>query len=473
MGRTGAVRRALALAGALLLAGTACADGAPAGGAARAAPGAGEIRIVVSPDLTSGGIAKELIEEAAGRLGLAGRVSIVELPDDSDGQRSQLVAALQAGNRDHYDIVNLDVTWTAEFARQRLIEPLEGELAGLDTRDEKGIWQSVRDTVEYDGKAWAVPWKTDAGLLYYRADKLEDDPGLRTWRQLVGTVRRYEPSAEERGTLRAGLVTQLDSYEGLTVNTHEAVWRNGGEIVGEGDDVRVAAPEARRGLHELGDAFDRDGAGQLPVLDHESLESDETRTIERFLAGEALAMRNWPFAISRLEEHLRKSDRRGSDGGAPRYGVTALPDGDGAGFSGNAVQGGYNLAIAEGSPDAGHARRLIEEITSDGDLTRRLYEGGSVPARKSAIPGGCSPWGRSLPDEVPRGTLREQYDEALCWSMEHARARPSTSRYAAVTRDIQDVMTKRLRRAPGEPPVDEHATPGDLERLLRKSLAGR
>lgn len=467
-------RRAGAAAAALLALLTAvagCSGGGPAGdrdGHARTGGGAGEIRIATGTDLSSGGIRQELIEEAARQLDLDVKVTVVELPDDTDRQRSQLAAALQAGNRDDYDIVNLDVTWTAEFAAEQLIEPLEGDLAGLDVREETDIWPSVRDTVEYGGKAWAVPWNTDVGLLYYRADKIGDE-SLRTWRQLDGTVRRHEPSGTDRGKLKAGLVTQLDSYEGLTVNTHEAVWRHDGDIVDGEHAVRVAEQNAQRGLQELSDAFTKDAPDKLPLLGENSLRSDETGAVERFLAGEALTMRNWPFAKSRIEEHLQKP---GPGGDPPRYGITALPDGSAPGQSGHAVLGGQNLAIAAGSPDSADARRLVKQITSNGELAARLYDGGFVPARKSAVPGGCSHRGWSLPARAPEGTLEEQYVEALCWSMEHARPRPATPYYAAVTRDIQDVMSKRLSAAPSAPPVDEHATPGDLRQLLRKSLNG-
>ncbi|MGW0336992.1 hypothetical protein ACWD0J_35055 [Streptomyces sp. NPDC003011] len=80
---------------------------------------------------------------------------------------------------------------------------------------------------------------------------------------------------------------------------------------------------------------------------------------------------------------------------------------------------------------------------------------------------------RSLPDRVPQGTLEEQYVEALCWSMKHARPRPSTPYYASVTRAIQDVMTSKLRAAPEPPLEEEQASTEDLRQLLQNSLLGR
>lgn len=448
--------------GAVLLAVTAC-SGAPAKPTPQEASGDGELRIVTGTDLTSTGIRQEIIEEAAGELGLD--VRIIELPDDADRQRSQLVAALQAGNREHYDIVNLDVTWTAEFAAQDLIAPLEGDLASLDPLEDDSIWPSVRETVEYEERAWAVPWNTDVGLLYYRADLLGDDPRLATWQQLARTAERFRRG--ESG-LSAGLVTQLDSYEGLTVNTHEAVWRNGGEIVDADGEVRVSEEGARDGLNELSNAFSA-RTGRLPVLDEMSLHSDETATIEHFLAGRALTMRNWPFARLRLAEGgLEKSD--GGEQGQ-RYGVTVLPGG-GNGELGHGVLGGQNLAVVADTPDRQKAGDLIEEITSRAN-GRRLYEEGFVPARKDAVPGACGRRSTPIPSRAPDGTLEEQFRQALCWSMEHARSRPATPYYGAVTRTVQDVMSTRLARAPQSPDTEDDVDPEDLRERLVEALAGR
>lgn len=452
------------VAAAVLLAAVAgCAPSPPDDAATRR--GDGVLRVVTGSDLTSTGIRRELIERAAAATGV--EVEVVELPDDADRQRSQLVAELQSGNRDGYDIVNLDVTWTAEFAEQGLIEPLDGELGGLDRRDATYIWPSVRETVEYRDTAWAVPWNTDVGLLYYRADRLGTDPPLRTWRGLTRAVDDYEPAADGPDDARGpvGMVTQLAPYEGLTVNTFEAVWRNGGEIIDAEGEVRVTEDEARSGLLELARAFATSGG--RPVLDKEWARSDETGAVERFLAGEALTMRNWPFAKSRLEEHARKSAEDG--GTAPRFGVTALPGAE-DGTAGSAALGGQNLAIAKDSPDRDDAAEVIDWLTGAA-AGAELYEGGFVPARADALPGDCRRE-TTLPARVPRGSFDEQYQEALCWSMAHARARPVTPYYAAVTQDIQDVVAKQLRAAPTGPPVESRALPEDLRDRLRSSLDG-
>jgi len=56
------------------------------------------------------------------------QVKLVELPGEADDQRSRLVQSLQAKNSE-FDVMALDVTWTAEFAANGWLEPLTGDLA--------------------------------------------------------------------------------------------------------------------------------------------------------------------------------------------------------------------------------------------------------------------------------------------------------------------------------------------------------
>ena len=60
-----------------------------------------------------------------------------EQSDEADQQHDDLVRNLQAQNSD-YDVVSVDVVWTAEFAAKGWLQPLEGDLAintdGLSSR---------------------------------------------------------------------------------------------------------------------------------------------------------------------------------------------------------------------------------------------------------------------------------------------------------------------------------------------------
>ncbi|MEV6109465.1 extracellular solute-binding protein [Streptomyces sp. NPDC051940] len=418
------------------------------------------IRLVTGTDLSNDQVREDLISRFESENDDI-EVETVQLPAGADGQRSQLLAALQSGNPDGYDIVNLDVVSTAEFAHAELISPLRGELLEQVTElDEDGkYWEKIADTVAWDDRLWAVPWNTDAGLLFYRADVLGPGFQPRDWQELAAAAGK----ARRTAGFTAGLVTQLGAYEGLTVNIHEAVWRGGGEIVHTTDpgtrkarhEVRVDRPTAPEALKQLGDALavpaDPD---RVPVIGAESVDADESASTGAFLAGRALMMRNWPVAYGQLFDELDRPDSPGL-----RYGVATMP--------GPTVLGGQNLAVVSGIPDRERsaAEKLIADLTGE-PSQKRLVASGFVPPRKDALETRCG--------GGARGRFCEEYHRALRAALERAQPRPVTPYYGAVTRDIQDWLhgwlARRAQQGPGEtgdlPPV------GELADALEVSLGG-
>ncbi|MGA5699085.1 extracellular solute-binding protein [Peterkaempfera bronchialis] len=453
--RTVPRRRRLAAAAAflaVLAAATACTGADPGSRSAEpAAPtatatGEAVLTIATGSDLSSTGIRQQLIRDWA--KGHHVEVRIVRLSDDADRQRSQLVAALQS-RTGGYDVVNLDVTWTAEFADGGLIQPLRGSRF-TDALDQD-VWPAAADTVRRRGKVWAMPWNTDVGLLYYRKDLL---PAAqygtpRSWDDLAAATARFADSPARalpaNRNVKAGLLTQLKEYEGLTVNTLEAVWRGGGDVVDGHGTVVVDSAPAQAGLDTL--LYARRGGSSLPLLGADSLRSDEMSSLRHFIAGESLYLRNWPFAYGRLKDAQSKSADQPA-GRRPEYGVDPLPW--------SSALGGQNLAVAAGSPHRALAEDLIAHLTGQ-DAERRLFEGGFAPARRSALTG-RSPGAAAADPE---------YLAALRSSLDRARARPATPYYAAFTRDVQDSVTTMLH---GSGPAGPAASA--LAERLRGSLAG-
>ncbi|MFJ9470890.1 extracellular solute-binding protein [Streptomyces caniferus] len=329
----------------------------------------GAIVLATGSDLSSSGIRQDLIhawEKEHGRT-----VRLVKLPDTADGQRSQLLAAGQSGNGG-YDVLNLDVAWTAEFAEAGVIRPWSAQLDG-------DFLDSVAKTVAYDGKVWGVPFNTDAGLLYYRKDLLEKyhRPVPSDWDELKKTAQDVagdynRDAADDAGGHRRkvprmyGMVAQLRPYEGLTVNTLESAWANGGdpEATSFTKDEQVGA--LQQGVTDLKDRLDA-------IMPHEATTMDETESRRWFADGRALFMRNWPVEYASVAEKLTPG---------VKFDVTQLPArrSDGKRMS---VLGGQNLAISAGSKRPAGARSLIEALTSPRS-ERCLLERGFAATRESA-----------------------------------------------------------------------------------------
>ncbi|GAA3154731.1 ABC transporter substrate-binding protein [Planomonospora alba] len=413
----------LALA-ALMLAGCAAGDGGTEGSGSR--DGSGPITLAIGRDTT--GYLRPLLDRW-NQAHPAERVTLLELPEATDEQRAQMVANLQAGS-DRYDVLGLDVVWTAEFAEAGWIVPLERSMFPLDR-----FLPPVVDTAVYRGKLWAVPYTSNAGLLYYRKDLL-DAAGFEpptTWAQLREQARALHA---EHGI--GGYAGQFLAYEGLTVNFAEAVQSAGGGQILSTDGTRVTMDpdRAEAGLDFLLGGFRE---GWIP---QESLSFKEEESRLAFQEGRLAFARNWPHAYGPATQ----------SGIAGRFGVTRLPGlhGPGAGSL-----GGLNLAISAFSRHQKSAVEFIRYFTGLENQRRVLTDGSFPPV-----------WTELYDD--PGLVERFPYLPVLKQSILSARPRPARADYDQVSLVIASTVSGALT-----PPFEESSDDviaslkGQLDEIIR------
>ncbi|MFE2046167.1 ABC transporter substrate-binding protein [Streptomyces sp. NPDC059477] len=335
------------------------------------------------------------------------RITLVELPDSSDETYAQMQTDLRSGDRSRFDILNIDVNWTSQFAAAGWIRPLPRESFPLDT-----FLPPVVDTATYDGRLYAVPYVTNAGLLLYRADILERE-GLappRTWAELES----YAESVAPKYGLD-GYAGQFLPYEGLTVNAAEAVYSAGGTILGdEGERVTVNSEAAREGIGFLVRGL---GEGWIP---QEALAWKEEESKQAFQNGELLFLRNWPYAYVGAAEP-----------GSPvagKIGAVPLPGPDGPGTS---VLGGSNLAVSSYARHPETAARLIAYLTGESVQRQVLTRGALPPVRADLY-------------EDPELIRAFPYLPTLRESVLSAAPRPKSPRYDQVSLVVQAVVRDAL-----------------------------
>lgn len=329
------------------------------------------------------------------------RVTLVELPDSADETRAQMTSELRSGS-DRFDVLNIDVAWTSEFAAAGWISPLERGRFPLDS-----FLRPVVDTATFDGRLFAVPYVTNAGLLYYRKDVLEreGEKPPRTWAELARQARTVAPKYGLEGY--AG---QFLPYEGLTVNVTEAVHSAGGSILrDDGERVTVDSEAARAGFRFLADGV-RDG-----WIPREALAHKEEESRQAFQDGRLLFLRNWPYVYADA----------GAEGSkvAGRFGAVPLPGPDGPGTS---VLGGSNLAVSSHSRHPASAADLIAYLTSERVQRKVLTEGSLPPVRAELY-------------EDPELIEDHPYLPTLRQSVLSAAPRPKSPRYDQVSLAVQAV----------------------------------
>jgi multiple sugar transport system substrate-binding protein len=390
----------------MLLAGC-TADRASSSGSAPSTNGIGPITFAIGKD-NSGWLQGVITGWNQGHP--SQKVTLLLLPQASNGQLAQLVANLQAKS-DLYDVIDMDVIWTAEFASNGWIIPLPQSQFPLGD-----FLKPAVDTARYQGRLYAVPDYSNADLLYYRKDilaKAGKQPP-RTWAQLQQLAETVAP---EYGLY--GYAGTFAPYEGLTVNFAAAVQSAGGSILSpEGTKVTVNSAKALQGLEFLVNGFRQ---GWIPRV---ALSYEEESAQNAFASGKFLFLDNWPDVYAALSVPGPQNKVYG------KFGIAALPGPDGMG---SGSLGGANLAISAYSQ---HQRTALDFIKYMTNLTneRQMLEKGSFPPV----------WTRLYTD---KSLIRSYpYLPVLEQAINSARPRPAITNYDQASLAISSTVYEALTR---------------------------
>jgi trehalose/maltose transport system substrate-binding protein len=313
---------------------------------------------------------------------------LLELPESADLQREQQIQRLRAESSE-CDVLGMDVIWTAEYAASGWLYDLTPVVEALESE----FIPSTVETVEYEGKDWALPFNTNAGFLFYRTDEVPQAPT--TWEDVYKEAKASN-----------GLVYQGERYEGLTVNFLELLYSAGGKVLSEdGETVEIDSPEAREALEFMGKGVE-DGAVPRAVTTYE-----EESSRRAFEAGNATFMRNWPYAYA-----LGKESNIADD-----FEVAKFP-----GYGGNegaGVVGGYNLGVSAYSDNPDGSLAFAEFLTTQ-PVQKEMFIKATLPAVATAVYEDAE-----VKKEIP-------FTEELLKAVEQAQARPVSPVYTEISEAI-------------------------------------
>ena len=316
------------------------------------------------------------------------QAELIELPESADIQREQQIQRLRAESSE-CDVLGMDVIWTAEYAASGWLY----DLTPVVEADEGQFIPSTVETVEYEGKKWALPFNTNAGFLFYRTNEVPQPPT--TWEDA------YKEAQGDNG-----LVYQGERYEGLTVNFLELLYSAGGAVLSDdGETVDIDSPETRKVLEFMAKGIE-DGAVPKAVTTYE-----EESSRRAFEAGNATFMRNWPYAYA-----LGKESNIADD-----FEVAKFP-----GFAGNegaGVVGGYNLGISAYTDNPDGSLALAEFLVT-APVQKEMFVKATLPAVATAVYKDPT-----VEREIP-------FTEELLKAVEQAQARPVSPVYSEISEAI-------------------------------------
>ncbi len=280
------------------------------------------------------------------------QVRVVSTPKDSNEILALYQQLLTAHSGD-IDVLRIDVVWPALLAQH---------LLNLDEAVSKEVvaqhFPAIIQANTVAGHLVALPWFTDAGLLYYRKDLLQKYGRTvpSTWQELTETAKVVQDGERKAGNARMwGFVFQGRAYEGLTCNALEWVDSFGGGAIVDGQGkVTINNPKAAQALTLA-------ASWVKTIAPDGVLNYAEEEARGAFQSGSAVFMRNWPYAwaLSQAPDSPIKG----------KVGVAPLPKGGPDGKH-TGTLGGWQLAVSKYAKNAKAATDLAVYLTSPEEQKR-------------------------------------------------------------------------------------------------------
>jgi multiple sugar transport system substrate-binding protein len=350
-----------------------------------------------------------------------------EMPADTGASHDQYVTTFSSKSAE-IDVFDADVIWPAEFAQAQYALELDRfiEADGIKMED---YFPGTVQSGNFNGRQYAMPKYTDAGLLFYRKDIVETPP--KTWDELFDMAKELKG---KEGT-EFGYLMQANQYEGLVCNAVEFIAAYGGKVVDENNEVVVNTPETIAGITKMVEFVNSD------FVPSNILSFQETETNNAWVGGQAVFARNWPYMQSTSE------DKEASEV-AGNVGFAVLPSGD---DTNAATLGGWMSMINRYSENQEAAWEFVK------------FMSGPEGQKISAVEGGRAPTIESLYDdeEVKEAAVLFSNEEFVT-TLQNAVPRPVSPIYPV----ISDIMQVELSKALAKDITPEEAAKNMQEKIV-------
>jgi multiple sugar transport system substrate-binding protein len=327
------------------------------------------------------------------------------------------------------DVFGADVVWTPAFASRGWVTDLSSKFYTVFNPND--FIEASMKSVVYQFRVWGIPWFTDAGMLYYRKDLLEEhgfSSPPQTWEELKDMCRKIMAETD----IKSGFVFQGDAYEGGVANACEFIWNAGGSILM--GDLSIAVSSEPQELPEIltfKSEEVRDGIVEAHGLIESGVSPEEVTTyrelesIQQFTSGDAIFMRGWPSAYGQIMDPSSTIK-------VEQVGVAPLPVSNPE-IDSYSCLGGWNLMINENASDEEKdaAWAFILYLSDKESQKYRAIEAGTLPSFKSLY-------------EDPELTSRVQVVDLARNIMGNTRVRPITPHYMDLSTLISSTFQTML-----------------------------
>ncbi len=223
----------------------------------------------------------------------SGQSNAIAITDDIEASYRNV---FRTSNGSPFDLIYLDIILVEEFAQKGWLQDINSlssprQLEQFQKNFRLLDWQGGT----YQNKQYRIPFFSGVGMLFYREDLLAGKKVPQTFSELL-TV------AQEVQNPQAGLwgySWQGKQYEGLVAMFVEILKGYGGFwLNSETKEVGLdqqAALKAAQFLRQL-----------KQVSPPDITTYDESKSLQTFLQGKAVFLRNWPYALKEIDASIYK-----------------------------------------------------------------------------------------------------------------------------------------------------------------------
>jgi multiple sugar transport system substrate-binding protein len=264
----------------------------------------------------------------------------------------------------------------------------------------------------YQDKFYRLPFRSDAGMLYYRQDLLEQ-AGYQppeTFAQLL----TISEDLQQQGLVDWGYAWQGKQSESLAamfveiLEGHGAYWVNPDTL-----EVGLDRPEAIASVEFLRTTI----AQKISPPGVTTYAEDETRLL--FQNGKVAFLRNWPFVYSLAEDSAI----------AGKYQIKPMVHA--VGKKSGATLGGWGLGISSTTKHVEAAWQVLEFLSSEESQREFVLETGFLPSRVALF-------------NDPAIVAKYNYYPQLLDVIQNSALRPPISQYAQASDILQRYLSAAI-----------------------------
>jgi len=246
-----------------------------------------------------------------------------------------------------YDVILLDLIWTAEFGEKGYVIPLDDRLPDSAKSD---IAPAIMSAFVYNGKTWAFPFLANFQCFFYNADHL-DKAGFNAPPATLEAWYDQMVAIKKAGIVSYPYIDSWNQKEGLVCDYVRTAAQYGGDLFDETGKPVMDSGAGLKAIQLMRRCIDED------LADSASTNSDEPGAMNAFVSGAVTFNTNWTFVRGNMLDPQVSQVT-----GAARVGL--LPPAEDADAPAGSVSGFQGLAVMANSQHQEEAWDFIKFATS-------------------------------------------------------------------------------------------------------------